>query len=160
VKVVAFFMPSHGVDGCQRPSCFCEVGAEHGDALRHADGLDVGHRWNLLHAPLRPEAPMVLDLKPRMRRSPADIMRKMEKAGLWDVRPCGSCENRRFGGTCRLQQGETKQAGTTLAVSRNRCTLRKNTGSKNGIQVWEPHGVTSQKTIFFIVTAVKTGWTL
>jgi hypothetical protein len=38
----------------------------------------------------------------------------------------------------------------TLAVTSNRRTLRKNT------VVQEPHGVTSQKTPFFIVTAEKT----
>jgi hypothetical protein len=43
---------------------------------------------------------------------------------FWDVTPCGSCKNRRFGGTWRWFSQE-------------------------------PHGVTSQKTPFFIVTAVK-----
>jgi hypothetical protein len=43
------------------------------------------------------------------------------------------------------------ELGTTLAVTSNRRTLLRNT--KRG-QV--PHGVTSQKTPFFIVTAVKT----
>jgi hypothetical protein len=39
----------------------------------------------------------------------------------------------------------------TLAVTSTRRTLRVNTKSYQ-----EPHGVTSQKTAFFIVTAVKT----
>jgi hypothetical protein len=26
----------------------------------------------------------------------------MKNAVFWDVAPCGSCENRRFGGTCSL----------------------------------------------------------
>jgi hypothetical protein len=26
----------------------------------------------------------------------------MKNSVLWDVAPCGSCKNRRFGGTCRL----------------------------------------------------------
>jgi hypothetical protein len=33
----------------------------------------------------------------------------MKNGVFWDVTPCGSCKNRRFGGTYRLfQQGETK----------------------------------------------------
>jgi hypothetical protein len=39
------------------------------------------------------------------------------------------------------------ELGTTLALTRNRRTLRF---------LQEPHGVTSQKTQFFIVTAMKT----
>jgi hypothetical protein len=45
------------------------------------------------------------------------------------------------------------ELGTTLAVTSNRRTLRRNT---NGRFLQEPYGVTSQKTPFFIVTAVKT----
>jgi hypothetical protein len=65
---------------------------------------------------------------------------------FWVVTPCGSCKNRRFGGTWRLlHQGEKiGELGTTLAATSNRRTLRRNTG------------VTTQKTPFFIVTAVKT----
>jgi hypothetical protein len=44
------------------------------------------------------------------------------------------------------------ELGTTLAVTSNRRTLRRNTV----VVVVEPHGVTTQKTPFFIVTAVKT----
>jgi hypothetical protein len=44
------------------------------------------------------------------------------------------------------------ELGTTLAVTSNRRTLRRYT--KWFLQ--EPHGVTSQKTPFFIVTTVKT----
>jgi hypothetical protein len=43
------------------------------------------------------------------------------------------------------------ELGTTLAVTSNRRTLRRNTKF-----LQEPHGVTSQKTAFFIVTTVKT----
>jgi hypothetical protein len=42
--------------------------------------------------------------------------------------------------------------GTTLAVTTNRRTLLRNTSEF----LQEPHSVTSQKTPFFIVTAVKT----
>jgi hypothetical protein len=48
--------------------------------------------------------------------------------------------------------------GTTLAVTSNRRTLRRRRRyvppKRQFLQ--EPHGVTSQKTPFFIVTAVKT----
>jgi hypothetical protein len=45
------------------------------------------------------------------------------------------------------------ELGTTLAVTSNRRTLRRN---KKCRFLQEPHGVTSQKTPFFIVTAMKT----
>jgi hypothetical protein len=45
------------------------------------------------------------------------------------------------------------EQGTTLAATSNRRTLRRIT-KRQFLQ--EPHGVTSQKTPFFIVTAVKT----
>jgi hypothetical protein len=32
----------------------------------------------------------------------------MKNAALRDVMPCGSCENRRFGGTCRLNHQDDK----------------------------------------------------
>jgi hypothetical protein len=43
------------------------------------------------------------------------------------------------------------ELGTTQAATSNRRTLRRNTKF-----LQEPHGVTTQKTPFFIVTAVKT----
>jgi hypothetical protein len=51
----------------------------------------------------------------------------LKNAIFWDVAPCRSCVNRRFGGTNRLRR-------LTQAL----------------------HGPTSQKTAFFIVTGVKT----
>jgi hypothetical protein len=45
------------------------------------------------------------------------------------------------------------ERGTTEAATSNRRTLRRNT---KYLVYQEPHGVTSQKTPFFIVTAVKT----
>jgi hypothetical protein len=48
-------------------------------------------------------------------RGHKDIPR-MKNGFFWDVTPCGSCKNRRFG-------------GTTLAVNDNRRTLRINTKS-------------------------------
>jgi hypothetical protein len=47
------------------------------------------------------------------------------------------------------------EIGTTLAATSNRRTLRRNIPLKRRF-LKEPHGVTSQKTPFFIVTAVKT----
>jgi hypothetical protein len=44
------------------------------------------------------------------------------------------------------------ELGKTLAVTDNRRRLRRNTSRF----LQEPHGVTSHKTPFFIVTAVKT----
>jgi hypothetical protein len=67
----------------------------------------------------------------------------MKNTAFWDVTPYGPCKNRRFGRPCDLHhQGDKNgELRTTLAVTSNRNTL--------------PHGVTFQKTAFFIVTAVR-----
>jgi hypothetical protein len=52
----------------------------------------------------------------------------MKNGVFWDVTPCGSCKNRRFGGTWRLLHH----------------------GDKKSRFLQEPHGVTSQKAPFFI----------
>jgi hypothetical protein len=46
------------------------------------------------------------------------------------------------------------ELGRTQAATSNRRTLRRNPPKRRFLQ--EPHGVTTQKTPFFIVTAVKT----
>jgi hypothetical protein len=48
---------------------------------------------------------------------------------FWVDTPCGSCKNRRFGGTWRLlhQGDKTGKLGTTQAATSNRRTLRRNT---------------------------------
>jgi hypothetical protein len=48
---------------------------------------------------------------------------------FWVVTPCGSCKNRRFGGTWRLFIRVTKigELGTTQAATSSRRTLRRNT---------------------------------
>jgi hypothetical protein len=48
---------------------------------------------------------------------------------FWVVTPCGSCKNRRFGGTWRLLHQGVKigALGTTQAATSNRRTLRRNT---------------------------------
>jgi hypothetical protein len=64
----------------------------------------------------------------------------MKNGIFWDVTLCGSCKNRRFGGISAsfIRVTRIGELGTTLAVTT------------------EPHGITSQKAPFFIVTAVKT----
>jgi hypothetical protein len=54
----------------------------------------------------------------------------MKNGVLWDVTPCGSCKNRRFGGTYRLLHQDDKigELGTTLAATSNRRTLRRKYG--------------------------------
>jgi hypothetical protein len=50
----------------------------------------------------------------------------MKKGVFWDVKPCGSCKSRRFGGTSRLlhQIDKMGELGATLAVTSNRRMLR------------------------------------
>jgi hypothetical protein len=69
----------------------------------------------------------------------------MKKAVFWDVAPCSSGVNRRFGGTYRLHlQGRRE----SIRKSAREASVRDVKGRL--------HGATSQKTAFFIVTAVKT----
>jgi hypothetical protein len=64
----------------------------------------------------------------------------MKNAVFWDVAPRDSCKNRRFASIIRVTRiGELG----TLAVTSNRSTLQ------------EPHGVTSQKTAFFITCILQ-----
>jgi hypothetical protein len=53
----------------------------------------------------------------------------MKNGVFWDVTLCGSCKNRRFGGTCAsfIRVTRIGELGTTLAVTSNRRTLRRNT---------------------------------
>jgi hypothetical protein len=57
------------------------------------------------------------------------IVEYIKNGVFWDVMPCGSCKNRRFGGTLRLlhQGDKIGELGKTLAVTSNRRTLRRNT---------------------------------
>jgi hypothetical protein len=52
----------------------------------------------------------------------------MKKYVSWDVTLCGSCKNRRLGGTYCLHYQVTRigELGTMLAVTSNRRTLRGN----------------------------------
>jgi hypothetical protein len=70
----------------------------------------------------------------------------MKNAVFWDVAPCRSCVNKRFG-------------GTYCPHPRSRIFLpwgwRRYVPPKRRFTP-DPHGATSWKTAFFIVTAVKT----
>jgi hypothetical protein len=54
-----------------------------------------------------------------------------KNALFWFVTPCGSCKNRRFGGTYRpiIRVTRNGELGTTLTVTRNRNTLWRNASS-------------------------------
>jgi hypothetical protein len=60
---------------------------------------------------------------------PSQTVNRMKNGVFWVVMPCGSCKDRRFGGTWRLlHQGEKiGELGTTEAATSNRRTLRRNT---------------------------------
>jgi hypothetical protein len=96
----------------------------------------------------------------------------MNNAVFWHVTPCGSCKDRRFEEMYHLHhQGDKNgRAKKTLAITSKRSTLWIFVPSSPILVtlmmvvirsskhrfVQESHGVTSQKTPFFIVTAVKT----
>jgi hypothetical protein len=54
---------------------------------------------------------------------------------FWVVAPCGSCKNRRFGGTWRLlhQGDKIGELETTQAAISNRHTLRRNTNTTSNL---------------------------
>jgi hypothetical protein len=64
----------------------------------------------------------------------------MKNAVFWGVALCGSCKNGRFGEADRRARNDV---GSNSNRSTRACFLQ------------ESHGVTSQKTAYFIVTAVK-----
>jgi hypothetical protein len=71
----------------------------------------------------------------------------VKKAVFWDVAPCRNGVNRRFGGTYRLHlQGRRE----IIRKPPREASVRDFRGTPF------LHGATSQKTTFFIVTAVKT----
>jgi hypothetical protein len=97
-----------------------------------------------------------------------------KNAVFWDVAPCRSCVNRRFGGTYRLHIQGIKIGERGSNVSRwlhtADCNHLLTLVPRSRILPWrwrryvppkrrlthDLHGATSQKTAFFIVTAVKT----
>jgi hypothetical protein len=87
----------------------------------------------------------------------------MENGVFWDVTLCGSCKNRRFGGTQRLHhQGDknrwTRNNVRTLFLVHQFLSpwwWRRYVPPKRRF-LKELNGITSQKTPLFIVTTVKT----
>jgi hypothetical protein len=76
----------------------------------------------------------------------------MKNSTFWDVTPCGSCKNRRIGGTYFLfLRGVLRLLDTAYVVLSSPILV---TLMMEATQ--EPHGVISQKTVFLIVTAVET----
>jgi hypothetical protein len=72
----------------------------------------------------------------------------MKNAVFFDVTPFGSCKNQSFGGPHYLHHQGDKNSWPRIFSRRyvpSNCRFLQ-----------EPHGVTSQKTAFVIVTAVKT----
>jgi hypothetical protein len=58
----------------------------------------------------------------------------MKNGVFWDVTLCGSCKNRRFGElSASIRVTRIGELGTTLAVTSNRRTLRRNTKSGSPI---------------------------
>jgi hypothetical protein len=74
-----------------------------------------------------------------------------------DVTPCASYKKRRFRGTFYLHhQGEKfNEIGIATEEHSDEIKWRRYVPSKRRL-LQEPHGITSQKTPFFIVTAVET----
>jgi hypothetical protein len=60
----------------------------------------------------------------------------MKNSAFWDVRLCGFCKNRRFGGSYRLQHDgdKNRQLGTMLAETSNRSTLRRNSHRRENLK--------------------------
>jgi hypothetical protein len=77
----------------------------------------------------------------------------MTNAVFWDAATCGSCKTRRFGGTCRpyLQGRKIRERSVGSRIT----DWRRHIPPKRRF-LRNPHGAPSQKTAFFIVTAVKT----
>jgi hypothetical protein len=92
-----------------------------------------------------------------------NLMLRMKNAVFWDVAPCRCGRlNRRFGGSYRLhlQGRKILEWRTCLLVLHSRIFLpwrcRRYDPPKRRFNRPHLHGATSQKTAFFIVTAVKT----
>jgi hypothetical protein len=89
----------------------------------------------------------------------------MKNAAFWDVAPCGSCENPRFGGTCHLhlQGGRTDccllYVSSRLTLSLTRVissTLKMEASLSSETSVYnKPTGATSAKMAFFIQNKIN-----
>jgi hypothetical protein len=83
----------------------------------------------------------------------------MTNAVLWDVTQCGFCQNRRFGGTYRLQHSVPRLKITVNIVPSwpilVALMMEEIHPSETSVFT-KANGAASQKTAFFIVTAEKT----
>jgi hypothetical protein len=84
----------------------------------------------------------------------------VKNAVFWNITKCDSCNNRRFGETYRLHyQGDKNRRGRNN-VSSNYQPKHPKDGGNMFLRIrpflHESQDVTSQKTAFFIATAVKT----
>jgi hypothetical protein len=83
----------------------------------------------------------------------------MRNVVFWDMKPCGTCKNRRFGGMYRLHRQDEKNLRARITVSNKEWCLLGCYAVWLLLERWflqESHGVTSQKITVFIVTTVKT----
>jgi hypothetical protein len=78
----------------------------------------------------------------------------MKNVVFWDVALCRSCVDRRFGGTysLHLQGSKIREQSTSMHPPANATASLSNFTT---LKMEAPHSATSQKTTFFIVTAVK-----
>jgi hypothetical protein len=131
---------------------------------------------SIFRAPLSDRFPLWQLWKPITLKNPEDGD-DTKNAIFWDVTPSGSCKNRRIGErSASIIMVTICEVGTMLAVTSSRRTLRRkytnivpsssilftlmmkalSSPETSDLTRAAPHYVTSQKTAFFIVTAVKT----
>jgi hypothetical protein len=125
-------------------------------------------------APLQADCAAPCDGQECSKSANANFNIPMKNGVFWDVAPCGSCKNLRFGGRKHLHHQGDKNRCIRNNVRRNRSGRRLQLTANNVLTspiivtlimvapityetsvLQEPHDVTSQKTLFFIVTHVK-----
>jgi hypothetical protein len=74
----------------------------------------------------------------------------MKNADFLDAAPCGSCKDRRFGGTYRLDRRVIRigELRTTLTVTINRSTLRT-----NAEHLWDRHLILYSRSLFELLNS-------
>jgi heterodisulfide reductase subunit C len=81
----------------------------------------------------------------------------MKKAVFWDVMTCASCKKRCFGGTLLRNVLQLLFHSKIFPSSLFYATLKMEAIISSETSVLkQPHGVSSQKSLFFIVIALKT----
>jgi hypothetical protein len=84
--------------------------------------------------------------------------RILKNAVVWSVMSCGSCKNRRAGGTYRLYDSVLRSLVTAIVVPNSPILVARMIeairSSETSI-LKEQHGATSKTTAVFIVTALK-----